>query len=217
MDWARLLAYITGTVDQELLLRNEYLAAENRILKAQIKTRLLLTDVEKATLSEIAHRLGRKALEDVAHAARADTILGWNRKLVARKFDGSKSRRYPGRPRIDSEIEELVVRMARENSGWGYDRIVGAMANLGYTLSDQTVGNILQRHGIPPASGRRRTTTWADFIRAHMSVLAGTDFFTVDVLTLRGLVTYYVLFFIHLDSRKVEIAGMTKLGVTIMN
>jgi putative transposase len=101
------------------------------------------------------------------------------------------------------------VRMARENSGWGYDRIVGAMANLGYTLSDQTVGNILQRHGIPTAPKRERTTTWADFIRAHMSVLAGTDFFSVEVLTLRGLVTYYVLFFIHLDSRKVEIAGMT--------
>ncbi len=209
MDWARLLAYITGTVDQELLLRNEYLAAENRILKAQIKTRLLLTDVEKATLSEIAHRLGRRALEDVAHAARPDTILGWYRKLVARKFDGSKSRRYPGRPRIDSEIEKLVVRMARENSGWGYGRIVGAMANLGHTLSDQTVGNILQRHGIPPAPKRLRTTTWADFIRTHMAVLVGTDFFSVEVLTLRGLVTYYVLFFIHLDSRKVEIAGMT--------
>ena len=209
MDWARLLAYITGPVDQELLLRNEYLAAENRILKAQIKGRLLFTDVEKATLAEIGYRLGRKALEDVAHAARPDTILGWYRKLVARKFDGSKSRRYPGRPRIDGEIEALVVRMARENSGWGYDRIVGAMANLGYTLSDQTVGNILQRHGIPAAPKRERTTTWADFIRAHMSVLVGTDFFSVEVLTLRGLVTYYVLFFIHLDSRKVEIAGMT--------
>jgi hypothetical protein len=83
------------------------------------------------------------------------------------------------------------------------------MANLGYTLSDQTVGNILQRHGIPAAPKRERTTTRADFIRAHMSVLAGTDFFSVEVLTLRGLVTYYVLFFIHLDSRKVEIAGMT--------
>jgi transposase InsO family protein len=196
-------------VDQELLLRNEYLGAENRILKAQIKGRLLLSDVEKATLSEIAHRLGRKALEDVANSARPGTILGWYRKLVARKFDGSKSRRYPGRPRIDHEIEELVVRMARENSGWGYDQIVGAMANLGYTLSDQTVGNILQRHGILPAPKSQNTTTWADFIRAHMSVLVGTDFFTVEVLTLRGLVTYYVLFFIHLESRKVEIAGMT--------
>jgi hypothetical protein len=209
MDWMRMLAYITGTVDQELLLRNEYLVAENRILKAQLKTPLRLTDAERITLAEIAHRLGRKAIEEVANAVKPDTLLGWYRKLVARKFDGSKSRRYPGRPRIDGDIEQLVERMARENPGWGYDRIVGAMANLGYTLSDQTVGNILQRHGIPPAPVRKRTTTWADFIRAHMSVLAGTDFFTVEVLTLRGLVTYYVLFFIHLESRRVEVSGIT--------
>jgi putative transposase len=210
MDWARILAYITGTVDQELLLRNEYLVAENRILKAQLKTLLRLTDEERMTLAEIAHRLGRKALEDVANVVKPDTLMGWYRRLVARKFDGSKSRRYPGRPRIDGEIEQLVVRMAKENSDWGYDRIVGAMANLGYTLSDQTVGNILRRHGILPAPARKRTTTWADFIRTHMAVLAGTDFFSVEVLTLRGLVTYYVLFFIHLESRKVEIAGITQ-------
>jgi hypothetical protein len=209
MDWARILAYITGTVNQELLLRNEYIAAENRILKAQLKTPLRLTDGERVTLAEIAHRLGRKALEDVANAAKPDTILGWYRKLIARKFDGSQSRQYPGRPRIDHETEQLVVRMAKENSDWGYDRIVGAMANLGYTLSDQTVGNILQRHDIPSAPERQRTTTWADFIRAHMSVLAGTDFFSVEVLTLRGLVTYYVLFFIQLESRKVEVVGIT--------
>ena len=99
--------------------------------------------------------------------------------------------------------------MARENSDWGYDRIAGSMANLGYRLSDQTVGNILQRHGIPPAQERRSTTTWADFNRAHLSILAGTDFFSVEVLTLRGSVTYYVLFFTHLESRHVEIAGIT--------
>ena len=209
MDWVRILAYITGTVDQELLLRNEYLAAENRILKAQLKTPLRLTDAERMTLAEIAHRLGRKALEDVANVVKPDTLLGWYRRLIARKFDGSKSRRYPGRPRIDHEIEQWVVRMAQDNSDWGYDRIVGAMANIGYRLSDQTVGNILQRHGVPPAPERKRTTTWADFIRAHMAVLAGTDFFTVEVLTLRGLVTYYVLLFIHLDSRKVEVSGFT--------
>ena len=99
--------------------------------------------------------------------------------------------------------------MAKENSDWGYDRIVGALANLGYTLSDQTVGNDLQGHGIPPAPERNHKTTWTDFICAHTSVLAGTDFFTVEVLTLRGLVTYYVLFFIHLESRKVEVSGIT--------
>ena len=142
MDWARILAYITGAVDQELLLRNEYLVAENRILKAQIKITLRLTDAERMTLAEIAHRLGRKALEDVANVVKPDTLLGWYRRLIARKFDGSKSRRYPGRPRIDHEIEQWVVRMAQDNPDWGYNRIVGAMANLGYRLSDQTVGNI---------------------------------------------------------------------------
>ena len=209
MDWARILAYITGTVDQELLLRNEYLATENRILKAQLKGRLLLTEAERATLGEIGHRLGRKALADVANAAKPDTILGWYRRLVARKFDGSKQRRSPGRPRVERELEELVVRMARENRDWGYDRIVGALSNLGHQLSDETVGNILRRRGIAPAPQRKRTTTWKEFIRSHRAVLAGTDFFTVEVLTLRGLVTFYVLFFIHLESRRVEVAGIT--------
>ncbi len=81
MDWARILAYITGTVDKELLLRNEYLAAGNRILKAQIKTRLRLTDEERVTLAKIAHRLGRKALENVANIVKPD---GWYRRLVDR-------------------------------------------------------------------------------------------------------------------------------------
>ena len=150
MDWARILAYVTGTVDQELLARIEYLAAENRILKAQLKGRLKLSDAERATLAEIGHRLGRKALAEVATVARPDTILAWYRKLVARKFDGSKARRSPGRPRIKREVEQLIVRIAKEND-WGYDRIVGALANLGYKVSDQTVGNVLQRHGLPPA------------------------------------------------------------------
>ena len=119
MIWAQLLGYVTGTVDQELLLRNEYLTAENRILKAQIKGRLLLSQEEKATLAEIAHRLGRKALEEVAGAAQPDTILGWYRKLIAKKFDGSRFRQRVGRPRIAEEIERLVVRMAKENPSWG--------------------------------------------------------------------------------------------------
>src|SRR5436853_3834914 len=209
MIWARMLAYITGTVDQELLLRNEYLAAENRILRAQIKGRLLLSDAEKTTLAEIAHRFKRKALEELAAVAKPDTLLAWYRKLIANKFDGSKFRKASGRPRVDEETERLVVRMAKENPGWGYDRIVGAMANLGHRLSDQTVGNILRRHDIPPAPKRKQTTSWKDFIRAHMAVLVATDFFTVEVLTLKGLVTYYVLFFIHLESRRICLAGMT--------
>src|SRR5207249_4181648 len=146
MLWARLLAYVTRTVNQELLLRNEYRAAENRILRGQIKGRLLLSEGEKATLAEIAHRLGRMVLEEVAATAKPDTILGWYRKLIAKKFAGSKFRRRVGRPKVDQETERLVVKMARENPSWGYDRIVGALANLGHRLSDQTVGNALRRH-----------------------------------------------------------------------
>jgi putative transposase len=209
MNWARILAYITGTVDQELLLRNEYLAAENRILKAKLKGRVRFSDAERARLGEIGHRLGRRVLGEVATVARPDTILAWYRKLVARKFDGSKARRTPGRPRVDRALEQLIVRMAKENLDWGYDRIVGSLANLGYEISDQTVGNILQRHALPPAPERKHTTTWPAFIRSHLALLAGTDFFTAEVLTLRGLVTYYVLFFIHLESRRVDIAGIT--------
>src|ERR1700737_2670664 len=209
MDWARILVYVTGTVDQELLARNEYLAAENRILKTQLKGRLKLSDVERTTLGEIGHRLGRKVLGEVATVARPDTILAWYRKLVAGKFDGSKARQGPGRPRVKREVEQLTVRMASENRDWGYDRIVGALANLGYEISDQSIGNILRRHALPPAPERRHTTTWPAFIRAHLALLAGTDFFTAEVLTLRGLVTYYVLFFIHIESRRVDIAGIT--------
>jgi len=210
MIWARMLAYITGTVDQELLLMNEYLAAENRILRAKIKGRLLLSDSEKTTLAEIGHRLGRKALADVAASAKPDTLYRWYRELIAKKFDGSRFRKSLGRPPVAEEIERLVVRMARENLSWGYDRIVGAIANLGHKLSDETVGNILRRHDIPPAPKRKQATSWKDFIRAHMAVMVGTDFFTVEVLTLSGLKTYYVLFFIHLESRRICLAGVTR-------
>jgi transposase InsO family protein len=209
MDWKTLLAYITGTVDQELLLRNEYLVTENRLLRNQIKGRVRLSDGERKTLAEIGQKLGKRALEEVATIVKPDTILAWHRKLVAQKFDGSTQRKATGRPTIDPELEALVTRMARENRSWGYDRIVGALANLGYTLSAQTVGNILKRHGIPPAPARTKATTWKEFIRTHMEVLVATDFFTAEVWTLGGLVTYYVLFFIHLSSRKVHIAGVT--------
>jgi transposase InsO family protein len=209
MDWKTLLAYITGTVDQELLLRNEYLATENRILRNQISRRVQLSDGERKALAEIGQKLGTRALEEVATIVKPDTILAWHRKLVAQKFASSQQRKAFGRPKIDAELEALVVRMAQENGSWGYDRIVGALANLGYTISDQTVGNILKRHGVAPAPERQTTTTWKEFIRTHMDVLVATDFFTAEVWTLGGLVTYYVLFFIHLGSRKVYIAGMT--------
>lgn len=143
-----------------------------------------MTDGERKRLAEIGQKLGKQALGEVASLVKPETILAWHRKLVAQKFDGSTQRKAPGRPMVDQEVEALVVRMARENRSWGYDRIVGALANLGYTISAQTVGNIFKRHGIPLFHRR-------------------------GVWTLGGLVTYYVLFFIHLGSQKVHVAGVT--------
>ena len=154
-------------------------------------------------------KLGKQALEEVATIVKPDTILAWHRKLVAQKFDGSQQRQSPGRPKIDPELEALVVCLAQENHSWGYDRIAGALQHLGYTISAQTVDNILKRHGIPPAPERKETTTWKEFIRAHMEVLVATDFFTTEVWTWCGLTTYYVFFFIRLGTREVHVAGVT--------
>jgi putative transposase len=209
VDWTMLLAYISGSVDEELLLRNEYLVAENRILRDQIKGRIQLSDAARQTLAEIGKKLGKHALEEVATIVKPDTILGWHRKLAAAKFDGADQRKSPGRPRVDKELEDMVVEMAKDNRSWGYDRIAGALAELGYDISDQTVGNILKRRGIPTAPERKKTTTWREFIRSHMDVLWATDFFSTEVWTLGGLVTFYVLFFIKLDTREVYIVGVT--------
>jgi len=209
MNWKMLLACITGSVEEELLLRNEYLVTENRILRQQIEGRVQLTDAQRRTLAEIGKKLSKQALEEVATIVKPDTLLAWHRKLVDQKFDGSKLRKSLGRPRVDTQLEDWVVKMAKENRGWGYDRIAGALAELGYNISDQTVGNILKRRGVPPAPDRQKTTTWKEFIRSHMSVLWGTDFFSTEVWTLGGLVTFYVLFLIELDTREVHLAGVT--------
>jgi len=112
MDWKQLLAYITGSVDQELLLRNEYLVTKNRILRQQITGRVRLSDGERMTLAKIGKKLGKQARAEVASIVTPDTILAWHRKLVAQKCDGSRQRKALGRPKIDAELEALVVRIA---------------------------------------------------------------------------------------------------------
>ena len=100
-----MLVYITGTVDQELLLRNAYLVTENRILRNQIKGRIRLSDGARKTLADIGQKLGKQALQEVAKIVKPDTILGWHRQLVAQEFDGSQQRKAPGRPKINQELE----------------------------------------------------------------------------------------------------------------
>ena len=209
MNWKRLLAYITGSVDHDLLLRNEYLATENRILKNQIQGRLRLTDAERISLAEIGKRLGRRALEEVAQIVRPETILGWHRRLIAKKFDGSKLRAPRQLASQSQKMEELILQMARENRSWGYRRIAGALSNLGHAVSHQTVANLLKRHDLAPAPQRGKRMSWREFIRSHLAVLASVDFFTAEVWTAGGLMTYYVLTFMRVASRQVCIAGIT--------
>ena len=209
MDAIEALTLVSGHVSEEILIRDEYLAAENEILKSKLKGRIVFKDTERIRLARIGIQMGLKALKDVACIVKPETILGWYRKLIAQKFDGSVFRKYPGRRKINAEIESLVIQFAEENPSWGYSRIAGALSNLGFKICRQSVGNILIRNGIPPAPNRDRETNWSKFIKTHQNVIAACDFFTTEVITPVGLITYYVLFFIHLGSRKVHLAGIT--------
>jgi putative transposase len=208
MPWKRMLALVTGEIEESLLRKVEYLIEENRVLRNQIQKRILLTDAERSVLAEKAVALGR-LMADTVTIVKPATLLKWHRRLVAKKFDGSRFRKRVGRPPVAAEVEALVIKMAKENPSWGYDRIAGAIGNLGHQVSDQTVGNVLKRHGIAPSPERKKDTTWASFIRQHQAVLWATDFFTTEIWTWQGLTTYHVLFFIHLSTRKVVLGGMT--------
>jgi hypothetical protein len=197
MAWKNLRGSVKVSVDEELRLRNAYLVAENRMLRQQIHGRVLLTNSERQELAAIGMKLGKKVLAEIATVAKADTILAWYRTFADQQSDVSKPRKSVGRPRIDKDIEGLVVRMAQENRSWGYDRIVGALTNLGCTVSDQTVGNILKRHSIPPAPERTKTVTWQEFTRIHMDVLGATDFFTSEMWRGFGLLMASLLYFTY--------------------
>ncbi|HUY89029.1 MAG TPA: integrase core domain-containing protein [Pirellulales bacterium] len=208
--WQLFALAAVGAAEQDYQRAVEYLMAENRILKAKLgKRRILLTDDERRVLAVKGKTLGRKALEQLATICTPDTILRWHRELIAAKWNHSEKRKAPGRPKIAAEVEELVLRMAKKNPTWGYDRIAGALANLGHELSDTTVGNILKAHGIEPAPERKKTTRWKTFIKSHWEVLAAVDFTTVEVWTARGLVTFYLLFVMELATRLVHFAGCT--------
>jgi putative transposase len=151
--------------------------------------------------------LGRKMLEQLATIVTPDTILRWHRQLVAAKWDYSGHRKKIGRPPASNEVVELVLRMARENPGWGYDRIQGALANRGHPISNTWVGSILKAHGVDPVPDRKRQSTWRSFLHAHWDVLASVDFTTIEVWTKCGLVTVYLLFVMELATRRVHFAG----------
>jgi len=173
--------------------------------------RIRFTDVERRRLARKAQLLGRKVLKELETPVTPDTpdtLLRWYRELIASKWNYSH-RRGPGRPRVMTAIADLIVKMAIENPAWGYTRIRGALDNLGHHAGRGTIANILKENGLEPAPERGKQTRWSTFLKAHWECLSATDFLSVEVCTVRGLVTHYVLFFINVASRSVHIGGIT--------
>src|SRR2546427_5291858 len=201
-----LLVTLAGWVNRHQQQVIEYLVEENRVLKEQLTgRRLRLTDDQRRRLAAKGQRLGRRVLRQVVTIVTPDTILRWRRRLIAGKWTFERKR--PGRPGIMKEISSLILWMATENPAWGYSRIQGALKNLDHRVARSTVAAVLKDHGIPPAPGR--PSSWRTFLRAHWGEIAGADFFTSEVWTSRGLVTYYTLFVLDLRSRRVHVAGST--------
>jgi transposase InsO family protein len=201
-----LLLYITGWLDRREREALAYLVEENRLLRRQLGgRRLRFTDDDRRRLAMRAHRIGRAALRDLATVVTPDTLLRWHRQLVARKW--TYRTKGPGRRGVLAEIRQLVVRMAEDNPTWGYTRIQGALKNVGRQVGRSTIARILKAHGLLPAP--QRPTSWQTFLRGHWGAIAGADFFTTDVWTWRGLVTFYTVFAIDLASRRVQVLGMT--------
>jgi putative transposase len=204
------LLLFSGWVNRQQQAVIDYLLEENRVLRAERGTRRLrLTDDQRRRLAVKGKALGRRRLGDIAGIVTPDTILRWHRRLVAQKYAGSKTR-APGRPRTPPDIAALVVRMASENPTWGYTRIRGGLHSLGHEVARNTIKAILRDHGIEPAPERGTKTPWKTFLAAHWDGLAAADFFTVEVLTMAGLVRYFVFFVMRLKTRTVEIAGITR-------
>ena len=199
------LGVLTGWLDRRERDAIAYLIEENRLLRRQLGgRRLRLTDDDRRRLAARAYRVGRAALRRIGTIATPDTLLRWHRQLIARKWT------YVTRPRrraVLSEIGQLVVQMASENPTWGYTRIQGALKNVGHRIGRSTIRRILKAAGLPPVP--QRPTSWQTFLNAHWGAIAGADFFTTEVWTWRGLVTYYTLFVIDLASRRVQILGST--------
>jgi putative transposase len=180
--WQLLLLILAGWINQQEQNVIEYLRAENRVLREKLgKKRILLNDDLRRRLAVKGKILGRKMIEQMTTSVTPDTILRWHRELVAAKWDYSGRRKKIGRPPASAEVVELVLRMARENPSWGYDRIQGALANLDHLISDTCVGRILKSHGIDPVLDRKRQSTWKSFLQAHWDVLASVDFTTIEV------------------------------------
>jgi putative transposase len=206
--FALAVSILAGFLNRRQQEAIDYLREENRVLHEMLGSRRLrFTDEQRKRLAIRGKALGRALLKGVATLVQPDTILDWHRRLVAKEWT------YAGGAHGNAEamksITKHVLRMARENPTWGYDRIQGALKNLGHTVYSNTMKAILRRNGINPAPDRGRRTPWKTFLHAHARSIFAADFFTTEVWTMRGLVTHYTLFVIHHATRAVRIVGTT--------
>jgi len=147
---------------------------------------------------------GRNRLINVLLLFKPDTVFRWHRKLVRRKWT-YLNKRGPGRPRLSTEIEALIIQLAGENTRWGYDKIHGELLKLGFSVSPTSIRNTLKRHQISPAS-ERSSLTWKSFLNHYKDQILACDFFTIETIRLQ---TIYVLFFVEIGTRRIHFAGCT--------
>ncbi|MHB0946577.1 MAG: integrase core domain-containing protein [Sedimentisphaerales bacterium] len=196
-------------IDKELYKAIEYLKEQVRVLKElqEKDKRILLNDDQRMRLARKAKELTRKLLEETSLLFSPDTILGWYRKLIAKKYDGSAyTHKKVGRPNTYINTVRWVLKIKPENTSWGTQKICDCLNNLGFDIPRTTVRNILVANGYDPEPNRK--TTWKQFLKTHWNVLAACDFFSIEFFTSKGLVRCMVLFAINLATRKVEIIGI---------
>ena len=193
--------------DLEILILRHQLDIVERKQKTPIKP----NQVEKMTLAVLTGKLKQitnrstNQLRDTLRIFKPATVLKWHRELVRRKWT-QEHKNKGGRPRIDQEMEDLIVRLANENSRWGYGKIEGELLKLGFRVSQTTIRNVLNRNGIVPSPVRNGSIGWRHLMKHYKEQILACDFFTVETLWLK---TLYVFFFIELGTRRVHLAGIT--------
>lgn len=202
-----LLNLIAGSTDRELAKQIQFLKVENEILCSKLPARVPLTPQEKKRLLKFGKPL-KQAIKNLISIVSPRTFFRWLNGDKGKPSVGqSAATRRPGRPATPEQIRELIVAMAEENA-WGYTRIHGELKKLGVKVSRSTVANILRAEGFEPGP-KRGVGTWHEFVSRHAQSLWACDCFSKKVWTLYGRVELFVLFFIHIETRRVHIAGMT--------
>ena len=208
-----IIAMVAYAINERMARRVDYLLEEIRVLREVYaettgRKRIPFTDEQRRRLAVKGKALTPEERENCCQIVRPGTILTWFRQLAAKKYDSSTQRKKPGRPRKLNRIRELVIRLARENVGWGYTKIRDALRGFQIEIGRSTVASILTEAGIEPAPERIHKRTRKHFLRSHWETLYACDFFAVETLSMFGTVRVMVFFVIELRTRAVHIAGM---------